>query len=266
MACAPPDRGARVRYLGHAALTVELAGRLLLTDPLLRRRVAFLRWDAPRPAAGTRDDVDAVLVSHLHQDHCDLRSLSLLGRDRLLLVPAGTGPFFRRHGFTQVVPLGPGETHRVGLVQVTATAAAHDGRRPPFGPRGTAVGFVLSAAGRRFYFAGDTDLFDGMRDLGGALDLALLPVAGWGRTLGPGHLDPVRAAEAVGLLRPEVAVPIHWGALRPLWHRVPSPARAAAPAGAFAAEVLRRRLPTQVRVLEPGGAITWPAVTDAPDR
>jgi len=41
-------------------------------------------------------------------------------------------------------------------------------------------------------------------------------VWGWGPNLGPGHLDPERAAQAVALLRPRYAVPIHWGTLFPL--------------------------------------------------
>ena len=91
-----------------------------------------------------------------------------------------------------------------------ATSAVHGGFRPPAGPRAAAVGYLLEAAPTRVYFAGDTDLFAGMADLR-PIDVALLPVWGWGPTLGRGHLDPGRAAEAVGLLRPRFAIPIHWG-------------------------------------------------------
>ena len=53
----------------------------------------------------------------------------------------------------------------------------------------------MIAGTRRIYHAGDTDLFDGMREIGAAgLDLALVPIWGWGSRLGPGHLDPLRAA------------------------------------------------------------------------
>ena len=68
------------------------------------------------------------------------------------------------------------------------------------------------------FFAGDTDLFDEMSGLVPKLDLALLPIWGWGPTIGPGHLDPGRAAEALTLLAPRLAVPIHWGTLRPAYH------------------------------------------------
>ncbi len=58
-----------------------------------------------------------------------------------------------------------------------------------------------------------------MEGIGGELDLALLPVAGWGKKLGPGHLDAARAATAASLLRPRLAVPIHWGTFRPVSER-----------------------------------------------
>ena len=63
------------------------------------------------------------------------------------------------------------------------------------------------------YFAGDTDLFEEMSALAGSVDLALLPVAGWGPTPGPGHLDPARAVQAAARITPRVVVPIHWGTL-----------------------------------------------------
>ena len=77
------------------------------------------------------------------------------------------------------------------------------------------MGYVVTGS-RTVYFAGDTDLFEGMAALPGPIDVALLPVWGWGPTLGRGlHLDPHRAAEALRLIRPREAVPIHWGTYWP---------------------------------------------------
>jgi L-ascorbate metabolism protein UlaG (beta-lactamase superfamily) len=77
----------------------------------------------------------------------------------------------------------------------------------------SALGYLIRGSAQ-LYFAGDTDLFEGMVELGLGLDVALLPIDGWGPRVGPGHLDPRRAAEAVRLLTPRVAVPIHWGTYR----------------------------------------------------
>ena len=83
------------------------------------------------------------------------------------------------------------------------------------GRPGSAVGFLVRGS-QTVYFAGDTGLFPGLEGLADPLDVALLPIWGWGPTLGEGHLDPERAAEAVSLLAPRIVIPIHWGSLHPL--------------------------------------------------
>lgn len=111
----------------------------------------------------------------------------------------------------------------VGPVLVRAVPAAHDGNRPPFGPRAEAIGFLLSAPDRtRVYFAGDTALHPAMSELTG-VNCALLPVWGWGTSLGPGHLDPVTAARAVQLIEPSLVVPVHWGTFLPMGLRTLRP-------------------------------------------
>jgi len=250
----PRHGGTAVRFLGHSTFALDLGVATVLTDPVLRQRLLFLRRTASRPAPPPRRPT-VVLVSHLHHDHLDLPSLAGWALQSVLIVPRGSQRLFRRHGFSHAVPLGAGDVHRVGELTVTATPARHSGRREPFGPTAEAVGYLLETRGHRVYFAGDTDLFPQMRGLGAPLDLALLPVWGWGPRLGSGHLDPVRAAEAVARLQPRVAIPMHWGSLGVIghWQRQ---ARRRAPARAFAAEVRRRGLPTDVRVLAPGTGVT----------
>jgi len=206
---------AQVTYVGHATVLLELGGTRLLTDPLLRSRVGPLRRQGPPPSPEASRDLDAILVSHLHRDHADLGSLRRLGRDTRLLAPPGSRRFFERHGFADVTELAPGEAAQVGTVAVTAVEASHAVGRRRFAPASESVGFLLDGP-RRIYFAGDTDLFEGMGTLGGDLDLALLPIWGWGPTLGEGHLDPERAARAAARLGPRLAVPIHWGTFYPL--------------------------------------------------
>jgi L-ascorbate metabolism protein UlaG (beta-lactamase superfamily) len=244
-------------FLGHSTVLLELAGVRVLTDPVLSPRVTMLRRVADPVVPDLHERIDCVLISHLHADHLHLRSLRLLGDDVPLVVPVGAGEFVSGKGFTDVTELQAGETHQVGPVTVTATKAVHDGNRPPFGPRAAAIGYLVEAPGGRVYFAGDTDIFPEMDDLGGlGLDLALIPVWGWGPNLGPGHLDPARAAEATRLLRPELAVPIHWGTLRPyglgrwMHHHLTDPPHA------YARHVSRLGLPSQVVITEPGERVS----------
>jgi L-ascorbate metabolism protein UlaG (beta-lactamase superfamily) len=262
----------RLHFLGHSTVRVELAGRTVLTDPLLTRGVGPLRRVVPLPDPATWSGVDLVVLSHLHGDHLHLPSLRRLGLDVPVVAPRGTGAWLRRKGLSEVVELGPGESVTDGGLTVTATEAVHSGHRwgprLTHGPDGSAAGHLLSAGGSTVYASGDTDLFDGMRDLGDdGVDVALLPVWGWGPNLGPGHLDPVRAAEAVARLRPRVAVPVHWGTLAVAG--LPRLPRAGArmrrllvePPRTFAAEVAARGLATHVALTEPGAPVVLP-VTD----
>src|SRR5262245_33814205 len=238
------EQPARLTWLGHATVLVELDGGKLLTDPLLRRRVLHLRRAVPVAEDALRD-VDAILVSHAHWDHLDLPSLDRLSHELPIVCPRGVGRLLRRRRFRQVVEVEPGDEVPVGAVTVSATKAEHSAGRGPFHRKAPALGFLVSGT-RRIYFAGDTDLFDDMALLA-PLDVALLPVAGWGRKLGPGHLDPARAARALELLQPRLAVPIHWGTYATPRH---TPQRE--PADEFARHAARLAPEVEVRVLAPG--------------
>lgn len=231
-------------------MLLELGGVRLLTDPVLRRSVVHLRRHGPVPEPPR--GLDAVLLSHLHHDHTHLPSLRLLDREVRVLAPCGAGAWLRRAGFPRAEELAPGQAAAVGNVEVTAVPAVHDDRRRPLGGvRAKPIGFVLGRE-HRIYFAGDTDLFDEMAGLA-PIDAALLPVAGWGPKLGPGHIDPERAARAAAMMRPRVAVPIHWGTLSPPWTKLGR--WFSDPPHAFAAQVAELAPEVEVRVILPGESV-----------
>jgi L-ascorbate metabolism protein UlaG (beta-lactamase superfamily) len=239
----------RIGYVGHATVLVELDGVRVLTDPMLRARVFHLRRHGT-VAADAYAGVDAVLISHAHWDHLDPHSLARLGAGVRLVVPRGVARILRRHRVGEIVEVDVGESVDVGPLTVTATPAEHDAGRGPLGVDAPALGYVISGS-QRIYFAGDTDLFEGMAELR-PLDVALLPVAGWGPRLPPGHLNARRAAEALRLLEPRTAVPIHWGTYSLVTKRRISATEEREPAEEFARLAHELAPDVDVRVLAVG--------------
>lgn len=232
-----------ITWWGHATASVRDSGTTLLTDPLLTRRCAHLwRRRGPVPPVWAHAP-DAALVSHLHADHLHLPSLSLLAADTLLVVPRGAlraVPRLRSLAARrEVCELAPGDRLAVGAVTVRAVPAAHDGRRLPFGrDRVEPLGFVVEGEARTYY-AGDTDLFETMEREAGAVDMALLPVGGWGPGLGRGHLNAERAAQAAARLRPREAVPVHYGSFWPVGLAAVRPHEFHSPGDEFARHAAR---------------------------
>ncbi|MET8752739.1 MBL fold metallo-hydrolase [Streptomyces sp. NPDC059104] len=254
-----------ITWWGHATCTVRDSGVRVLTDPLFARRFAHLRrrrGAVPPPEAA---EADVVLVSHLHADHLHLPSLARLPVGSRLVVPRGAGRAvpglarlarIRRLAVTEVAP-GDEVAVREG-VRVRAVSARHDGRRLPFGPqRAPALGYVVQGAART-YFAGDTGLFEAMAEEVGPVDVALLPVGGWGPYLGPGHLDPERAARAAAQLGPAAAVPVHYGTYWPIGMDAVRPHEFHSPGEEFARCALRLAPEVTVRVPGHGERVRLP--------
>ena len=195
--------------------------------------------------------LDAALISHLHHDHLDVASLRQLGRDTPLFVPAGAGAWLRRRRFTTVTELRVGEVANVGALTITAVEARHDGRRRPRGPRAGTLGYLVSGT-HSVYFAGDTELFSEMAELPRRIDVALLPIGGWGPRLGPGHMDPLDAARAARLIQPHVVIPVHWGTLLPIGVTRRHRAQLDDAARVFAEQLARVAPGVEACVLAPG--------------
>ena len=127
----------RIEYVGHATVVVDLDGVRLLTDPLLRNRVAHLRRVVPVDA-DSRRGIDAVLVSHAHYDHLDLPSLDRLGKKLPVVVPRGLGGMLRKRRFESVLEVELGETIAIGGLEILAVPAEHDAGRGPVGAKADA--------------------------------------------------------------------------------------------------------------------------------
>ena len=245
-----------VTWIGHATVVLDLGGVRVLTDPLLRRHVGALRRRGPAPDPALWAGTDAVLVSHLHHDHADLASLRLLGqvpvyapgRDRVWL--HGKGLVTRVVGSDWTAVAGRG-----GAVQVRTARAEHHARPMPHRPN-AACGFLIRSAEALVWFAGDTSVYEEMRELpelaGRPIDVALLPIHGWGPRLSDGHMDPTAAAHACALAQVRAVLPIHYGTLHPLGFHLAGLEWMHRPRAAFAAALREAAPTTRLVALDPG--------------
>jgi L-ascorbate metabolism protein UlaG (beta-lactamase superfamily) len=127
-------------------------------------------------------------------------------------------PWLRKRELAAVAPADR-EWVEVGSgagVRVALCAAVHSARPMPHRPN-AANGHLVLAPSSRIWVAGDTELFDGLSEIpeqaGGPIDLAVVPVSGWGPRLSGGHMGPEQAAEACLRVGAACAVPVHWGSL-----------------------------------------------------
>jgi L-ascorbate metabolism protein UlaG (beta-lactamase superfamily) len=255
----------RLTWLGHATVVLDVGGVRLLSDPLLRPRAGPLRRRGPVPDLAHTEGAAAVLISHLHHDHAELTSLRMLPALPLLTGPRNAAFLSRRK--LNAVALDDG-WYAVGDtgVEVRTVRADHQARRMPHRPN-DAYGHLVRTPTTRVWLAGDTSLYPQMADLadlaGGPLDLAVVPVGGWGPRLSGGHLDPEQAARACALAGAGAAVPYHWGTFYvPSRHDTPR-GWMDRPGPAFADAARRLAPDCDVRVLRPGGSTHWPS---APER
>jgi L-ascorbate metabolism protein UlaG (beta-lactamase superfamily) len=195
------------------------------------------------------------LISHLHADHAHLPSLRLIPTSAVLIAPAGSRRLLQpiaARGL-KLSEVEPGESVEFGGLVIRVLAADHDGRRHPGSPhRGPALGYFV-AGSRRCWYPGDTGPRIAFEEVS-HVDIALMPVGGWGPTLGQGHLDAQQAAQAVRRTHPARAVPVHWGT----WWPIGLPQRPDLidlPAMAFADHVVRLAPTTTVHLLQHGQSV-----------
>lgn len=197
-------------------MTLELGGVTVATDPLLARRLYHLRRSTdPPPAVATVADV--VLVSHLHHDHLHLSSLDRFDPDVPVVVPHGAPRVVPGLDRRRLVEVRPGDSVDVAGVRVEVLPARHSGRRSHFQRcvDVPALGFRFAAGETSCWYPGDTGVRDDFAEVA-PVDLAAVPIGGWGPTLGEEHLDPGQAVEAVEQVGARWALAVHYGTFWPV--------------------------------------------------
>jgi len=224
--------GMRFTMVGHATVLIQMAGLNILTDPVWSERASPVSFAGPKRVTkpGIRLDdlprIDAILLSHNHYDHLDMATLRHLHRKDapLIITPLGNDRIIhRRLPDARVIALDWGESADIQPgVEAHVVPALHWSSRT-MRDRRMALwgGFMLKAAGRLVYFAGDTgygtgDIFRRLRQQFGPVDVALLPIGAYDPRwfMAAQHTNPAEAIAIMQHLEAKLALGIHWGTFK----------------------------------------------------
>ncbi len=152
-------------------------------------------------------DAAFVLITHDHYDHFSPEDIEkVAGRDTVLIVPEKMEKKAKKEAgsFGRIETVRPGEKKEINGLSFETVASYN--LMKPFHPKSAGwVGYIVNAGGKRIYIAGDTDAVQEAREV--KCDIALVPVGG------TYTMDAKKAAELVNEMKPEVAIPVHYGSV-----------------------------------------------------
>jgi L-ascorbate metabolism protein UlaG (beta-lactamase superfamily) len=180
------DMVKNITWLGHDGFLIKGDGKAIVIDPFQVKQC---------------EPADIILISHEHYDHCSPEDVNKIRKDSTVIVTEAQSAS-KLAGDVRVVQ--PGDKLTVSGIPIEAVPSYNTNKN--FHPKEKGwLGFIVTVEGVRIYHAGDTDRIPEMASF--QVDIALLPVSG------TYVMTAEEAVEAARLMKPRVAIPMHYGAI-----------------------------------------------------
>lgn len=233
------DKTANISFAwyGHSAVLLRIEGSLILIDPMFGPDASPI---APFTASRFSENMleyiddlpflDAILITHDHYDHLDLKSiLKLKSKTKNWWVSMGVGRHLQRWGIPSenIREFDWWETATLNNIHLTFTPSRH------FSGRGLADraaclwgGWVFETDNAKVYWSGDGGYGKHFREIGerfGGFDLAFMECGQYNENWHQIHMYPEEAVQAALDTNAKISVPVHWGAFNLALHHWKDP-------------------------------------------
>ena len=182
-----------IECLGHSTIKFNKMGTIIYVDPYNIEEESH--------------DADIIFVTHSHYDHYSEENISKIKRDDTkIVVTSDLGNNVIDYGFmsSDVTIVLPNNKYEVDGIKFSTINSYNINKQ--FHPKeNNWVGYIIELECIKYYIAGDTDINEDNKNV--KCDVAFVPVGGTYTTTAK------EAAEFVNIIKPKVAVPIHYGTI-----------------------------------------------------
>ncbi|WP_281950617.1 MBL fold metallo-hydrolase [Nitrosophilus kaiyonis] len=212
------DEKDKIVWLTHSTIYIKVNKKDILIDPVFEDFIGYKRYVKSPYRYDDFKNIDIVLVSHSHYDHCDKRSLKNLF--------IKFNPLFVLPKFLNILP---DKVKKVDLLwfesvnfenfKIVFLPSYHWRRRGLFDKNRSLWGSFLIDTGKiTIYFAGDSGYNTHFKDIGENfnIDIAILPIGAYKPSfiMRPSHLNPKEALLAFKDLNAKLFIPVHYGTFK----------------------------------------------------